>query len=29
MSDYLLDINVLVAHSILECEHHQAGTKRL
>lgn len=29
MSDYLLDVNVLIAHAILEHEHHRAVTKRL
>lgn len=29
MSDYLLDVNVLVAHAILEHEHHNTVTDRL
>jgi predicted nucleic acid-binding protein len=29
MSDYLLDVNVLIAHAILEHEHHRIVTKRL
>lgn len=29
MSDYLLDVNVLIAHAILEHEDHRAVTKRL
>jgi len=29
MSDYLLDVNVLIAHAILEHEHHQAVAARL
>lgn len=29
MSDYLLDVNVLIAHAILEHEHHRVVTERL
>lgn len=29
MSDYLLDVNVLIAHAILEHEHHHAVAERL
>lgn len=29
MPDYLLDVNVLIAHAILEHEHHQTVTDRL